>query len=182
MSKNTIIGLGIVAVLVVAAIFLWTWTMGVYKGEIVRANGYDAQFNVVENTMDNMRKTLMNDFKIQRAFADDFIKTVSAQAAPRAGGALFKSNTEAANKLGIPAELYAKMMNAIEGKLAEFKRSQDVLTDRWRDHKTYCQDPYHNILWLSLEGKVKPKPEMITSDISKKAMETKRLDDNVLGD
>ena len=123
----------------------------------------------------------MNEFKVQRNFADDFIKVVASQASGRTGGVLFKSNTEASNMLGITPELYAKMMNAIEGKLAEFQRSQDVLTDRWREHKTYCQDPYHNILWISLENKVKPRPEMITSDVSKKAMETKRLDDNALG-
>lgn len=51
--------------------------------------------------------------------------------------------------------------------------------DKYGDE--YCQDPYHNILWVSLENKVKPRPEMITSDVSKKAMETKRLNDNVLG-
>ena len=179
--KKTIVAASIIVLSLVVTLFLWIWTMNVNKGQIKLSNGYDAQVNVVETTMDNMRKTLMNDFKVQRNFADDFIKVVASQASGRTGGALFKANTEAANKLGVSTELYAKMMNAIEGKLAEFKRSQDVLTDRWREHTDYCQDPYHNILWLSLETKVKSRPEMITSDVAKDAMNTKRLDDNLLG-
>ena len=74
-----------------------------------------------------------------------------------------------------------KMLNSIEGQIAGFKRAQDTLTDKWQTHKTYCEDPYHNILWVSLAGKAKLKPEMITSDAAKEAVKTKKLDDDLLG-
>ena len=79
--------------------------------------------------------------------------------------------------LGIPQELYLKLANSIEGKLAEFKRSQDVQTDIWREHKTFCQNVYHS--WL-IGSKIKPKPEMISSDLTKEAILTKKVSDNLL--
>jgi len=201
-SKGALVGIA-VAVVVVLTLVCWTfWKMNVAKGEIALANRYEAQFNVVETTLDTMRKTIMNQHKCTKEWADNFIKVVAQQAAGRSGLAGRTQNTGGAEgavaavtasgggtgftfareseALGIPQDLYMKLANAIEGKLAEFKRSQDVLTDVWQTHKTYCEDPYHNWLGVSLVGKVKPKPEMISSTVTKQAIETKVLDDNLL--
>ncbi|HUS50099.1 MAG TPA: hypothetical protein VMZ91_08030 [Candidatus Paceibacterota bacterium] len=171
-------GIGLVAVIVIISMFVWS--MGVYKTEVGLSNRYDAQFNVVETSLDQMRNTLVNQFKVNKKFAEDFVKVAMAQSEGRKGGGLFKSFTEASNKLGIDQEMYIKMMNAIEGQLAAFKSSQDTLTDVWREHKTFCENPWHNILWLALNEKVKPQPKMISTSITKKAVETKILDANLL--
>jgi len=178
--KNWLIlgGVGVVATIVIVSIFVWT--MNVNKQEIGLSNRYDAQYNVVETSLDTMRNTLVNQFKVNKKFAEDFVKVAMAQSEGRKGGVLFKSSTEAANKLGIDQDMYIKMMNAIEGQLAAFKSSQDTLTDVWREHKTFCENPWHNIIWLALKNKVKPQPKMISTSVTKKAIETKILDANLL--
>ena len=179
MSKSAIVKLSVVGVLVLFAIIGIFWAVGVYNTEVELANRFDAQFNEVETSLDTMRKTLMTQYKVTKEYADKFIQSVSMQSEGRKGGSLFKSSTEAANKLGMDSELYGKMLNSIEGQLAKFKRSQDVLTDVWREHKTHCQKVPNS--WI-VGGKEKPKPEMISSGVTKEAIKTKVLDDNILGD
>ena len=70
------------------------------------------------------------------------------------------------------------MLVSIEGNMAEFKRSQDTLTDVWREHTVYCQSVPQR--WF-IGNKVQAKPEMITSAIAKKINNTKEQSDNLLG-
>ena len=182
MSKGLIIGIGVAIVVAVYLICIAFWTMSVNKTEIDMATVLDGQTNVVETSMDNMINTIVNQFKVNKQFAKDFIAVAAAQSSGRAGGSLFKSSTEAANKLGIPETTYLKMMNSIEGKLAEFKSSQDILTSKWEEHKKHCLSPYHNNPFFalgmgpSLASKVKEKPKMISSESVKDSMKTKKFD------
>jgi len=182
MSKGYFVGLGVAAVVAVYVVFIYFWSMGVVKTEINLSTVLDGQTNVVETSMDTMVNTIVNKFKVNKQFAKDFIAVAEAQSVGRKGGLLFKSSTEAANKLGIPETIYLKMMNSIEGKLAEFKSSQDVLTSKWEEHKKFCLNPYHNSpafalgMGPSLASKVQPKPKMISSKSVKGAMETKTYD------
>jgi hypothetical protein len=93
---------------------------------------------------------------------------------------MIKASVEASNTLGIPPELYSQMMNTISGELDSFKRSQDMMTDIWLQHKNWCEDPYHNMLWLDFEVKIIEKPVMISGGKAKKAIETKILDDSLI--
>lgn len=195
-----LVGLGIMLVVVVFGLMLWK--MDVAKGEIALATRYEAQMNVVETSLFKMRATIKNIYKCTDEWADKFIKVVAMQAQGRSGvvnggtgsGAVTKANSAAvaaslggvgvnvsreSEALGIPSDLYMKLSNAIEGQLAEFTRSQNILTDVWREHSTYCQDPYHNWLGVSMLGKVKPKPEMITSQDTKDAVQTKKMDEKL---
>lgn len=186
-------GLGVVGVMLVVFLGWKFWSMGVQKGEIELSNRYDAQFNVVETSLFKMRTTIKNQHNCTTEWADKFIGVVMAQSKGRPGNfaeqgqsadsgliALGGTGYKEADVLGIPQDLYLKLSNSIEGQLAEFKRSQDVLTDVWREHTTYCQDPYHNWLGVYLVSKVKTKPEMITSAETKTAVETKQMDENLL--
>ena len=180
MSKGMIITISAGVLLIIFIIWAFFWTMGVNKQEIVLKNKLEAQVNLVETTLDTMVKKIKNQYKVKEDFAKDFIAVVMAQTEGRKGGSLIKASTEAANTLGITSELYQQMMNTVAGELDSFKRSQDIMTDVWLQHKNWCEDPYHNILWLSLADKVKPRPEMISGGKAKDAMETKNLDDNLL--
>ncbi len=191
MSKGTLVTLSIVVVLLVGALCFFMWTMGIKRTEVRLRTRFDAQFNVVETSLDNMRKTIMNQHKCTKEWADKFIAVVAEQSEGRPGSfaksdsppagsgllALGGTGYRESESLGIPQELYLKLANAIEGKLAEFKRSQDVLTDVWRQHQAHCEDPWHE--WL-IGDKMQPKPEMITSAVAKEAVETKMLDDDLL--
>jgi hypothetical protein len=177
--KWMIIGGGFLATMVVLAIAVAIWVMSIFNTEVQLRTRFEAQQNVVESTMDTMRKTLMNQYKVNKDFADTFIKCVAMAAEGRKGGSLFKMVTEASGNAnqGFTPELASKMMNSIEGKMNEFKRSQDVLTDVWREHKTYCMTMPNSFL---IAGKVFPKPVVISSEASKEAMQTGKLNDNVL--
>jgi len=200
MSKGRLVGIGVSVVVVLAVLMTVFKVVGIYNTEIELGRRFDAQFNVVETSLDTMRKTIMNQHNCTKEWADKFIAVVAEQARGRtgmvgqasgaeavkagtaaiaavtAGGTAFQFSRES-EALGIPPALYTQLSNAIEGKLAEFKRSQDVLTDVWREHTTYCQK-FPNMLIVG--GKMKPKPEMISSEITKEAIATKKLDDNLL--
>lgn len=180
MSKALIIGGGVAIVLVMFGIASVFYVFGILNGEVSLRVRYEAQENVVESTMDNMRKTLMNQYSVSKEFAETFVKCVALQAEGRKGGSLFKSVTEASGNTpqAFTPELASKMMNSIEGKLSEFKRAQDVWVDVWREHKTYCSTMPNAIF---VGGKVFPKPQVISSEVSKAAMESGKLTDKVLG-
>ena len=195
MSKGTVVVISIV-VLLVLGFGCWTmWKMGVVKGEIALSNRYDAQFRVVETTLDTMRKTIKNIHTCTDEWADKFIAVVAEQVKGRPGKATGGSGgtgvagmlagsgiavTRESDALGIPDEMYLKLANAIEGKLDELKRSQDTLNDLHQTHKTYCEDPFHNWMGVSLIDKVKEAPVMISSTSTKEVMETKVLEDDLL--
>ena len=67
---------------------------------------------------------------------------------------------------------------SIQGELDDFSRQQNVLTDVWREHTTYCERFPNRFL---IGGQIHPKPQMVTSKITKDAMITGELDDNLLG-
>ena len=198
MSKGTVVAIVAVVIVLIAGVSWQLWRMNVTKGEIVLNNRYDAQANVVETTLDTMRKTIMNQHTCTKEWADQFIAVVAKQAEGRPGKVTAEGTksggltgmltgggggiavTSESDSLGIPPELYLKLANSIEGKLAEFKRSQDTQTDIWQTHKTYCEDPYHNWLGVAMVAKVKEKPVMISSGTTKEAVETKVLDDNLM--
>lgn len=200
MSKTALV-LVCLIIIVLLVLGSWVlWKMGVAKQEITLANRYEAQFNVVETTLDTMRKTIMNQHKCTKEWADKFIAVVAEQVKGRpgpvaaqganpggiagmlTGGGGGIAVTRESESLGIPQDLYLKLANSIEGKLAEFKRAQDVLTDVWQVHKTFCEDPFHNWLGLKMAEKVKEKPAMITSTATKEAVETKVMADDLLGE
>lgn len=177
MSKKTIVGLSIAGAFLLLVIIFIGWYFSVVNGEVRLANRYDAQFNVVETTLDTMRKTLMNQYKITKESADQVIRAVMAQTEGRKGGSIFKSVTESPVS-GMSLDMYKSMTASIEGQLAAFKRSQDTLTDIWREHRTYCEVAPNS--WFVGE-EIKPKPEMISSDITKSIISSKQQDDDLLG-
>jgi hypothetical protein len=199
--------LSLVSLLVIGAVIglgIMMWKMDVNKGEIGLETRYEGQFNVVETSLFKMRAAIKNVYKCTDEWADKFIKVVAMQAQGRSGvvaggggvesGGVTKANSAAvaaavggigvnvsreSEALGIPSDLYMKLANAIEGQLSDFTRQQDILTDVWREHTAYCKDPYHNWLGLDLASKVKPKPEMITSQDTKDAVQTKKMDEKL---
>jgi hypothetical protein len=194
MKKGTLVGIVAVVLVLIVGVSWQLWKMGVVKGEIVLSNRYDAQERVVETTLDTMRKSIKNIHKCTDEWADKFIATVAEQAKGRPGKATGGTGgiagvmagtsglavTRESEALGIPDEMYLKLANAIAGGLDSFKRSQDTQNDLHQTHKTYCEDPYHNWLGLSLASEVKEAPVMISSTSTKEVMETKVLEDDLL--
>ena len=194
MNKGWLIGI-VVAVLVIIVFFgVWFKKMGIRQHEIALANQYEAQANVVETALFRMRTTIKNIHNCTDEWADKFIEVVAAQSkgrpgnfaeqgSPPAGGdlmALGGTGYKESDSLGIPSDMHMKLANAIEGQLANFVRQQEIQTDVWRAHKTYCEDPKINEFWgVPLLVKVKPKPEMITSGETKVAVETKRMSEEL---
>lgn len=85
MSKGTIVTLSVVGAIVLLTIIVVSWGFGIVNGEVRLANRYEAQFNVRETTLDTMRKTLMNQFKVTKEFADKFIASATAVSEGRKG-------------------------------------------------------------------------------------------------
>lgn len=175
-----VISLAVIGVLASLIIAAWLWTMGLNKQEINLSNRYDSQENVIETIYENMWKTISDKYKIKGEYADDFKDSLKELTRGRSGGSMFKVSVEADTQLNLPTELYSDVMATVEGKRSEMKRALDVQTDIWRAHTDFCKDPFHNILWLDFESKVKEKPIMITSTGTKRVMDTKQ-DSFVLG-
>jgi len=185
--KSILYGVAVGTVIGVCFLSVTMWKMGVAKGEISLHNRYDATENTVETALFQMRSIIKNQHKCTDEWADKFIMVVSEQSKGRpgrptgsiseqgatglaglvAGGVAVTRESEA---LGIPQDLYLKLASAIEGQMANFVRQQNIRNDVWREHKTFCEDPFHNMLGLSMASKVMPKPQMITSSETKSAM------------
>jgi hypothetical protein len=197
MSKGLIVGLSLAGLFLLTVIGIGCWYVGVKNTEVTLANRYDAQFNVVETTLDTMRKTIMNQTKCTREWADKFLAVVMAQASGRSGvvagntgvsknaavagavasGGMGINVSRESESLGLKPELYQQLANSIEGKLEEFKRSQDTLTDIWQTHKTFCQKFPASLV---VGDKIKTKPQMISSSDTKDAIKTGVLADDLM--
>ena len=193
--KNLMLIGAIIVVIVISALSWFFWSMNVKKGQIELSTRYDAQFNVVETKLFEMRTVIKNLHQCTDEWADKFIQVVTVQASGRGGNRVTIPDGSSgvavaasaptlqigreSEALGIPSDLYMKLSNAIEGKVADFNRQQDILTDVWRSHTAYCKDPHHNILGVNMLEKVKPKPEMITSAETKSAVESKKMSESL---
>ena len=197
MSKSLIVMLVILGIVALFGVSVVSWYIGTKNTEITLANRYEAQMNVVETTLDTMRKTIMNQTKCTREWADKFLAVVMAQASGRsvvvagntgvskqsivtgavASGGLGVNVSRESEALGLKPELYSQLANSIEGKLEEFKRSQDTLTDIWQTHKTFCEKFPASLI---VGNKVKAKPQMITSTDTKDAMKTGMIADDLM--
>lgn len=172
----------IVGIVVILGIISTLWTFGVINQEVSLRKRYQSQYKIRETTMDNMIKTLKNEYKVTDDFAKNFVLVVQEQSKGRSGGngsLLSAKVVNESEKLGITSDMYMKMSNTIEGKLSEYKRSQDTLVDIWREHNTFCSKvPYR---WI-VGDKVNecPEPIMITSGVVQEAVKTGTLDDNLL--
>lgn len=183
MKKGTIITLSVVGVFLVVIISIISWIFSTINTEIALRYQYEATQNQVETTLDKMRKSIMNEYKVTKDFADAFIQVVQAQSEGRKGGSggamvSAKVNRES-EKLGITSDMYIRMNNTISGNLSEYKNAQDRLTDIWREHNSFCSK-MPNCLIVGDKVSLVKKPEMISSGSVKTAIETKRLDDNLL--
>jgi hypothetical protein len=152
------------------------WVVSIYNTEVSLANRLEAQHSVVEVTLDNMRKTLKNQHSVTDQFADKFLEVVREQTQGRAGGAAIKLNVESANKLGIDPDLFGRMMASIQGELDDFARQQNTLIDVWREHNTFCRRMPNSVF---VGGRALSKPEVISSETTKDAVQNKKLDDNL---
>jgi hypothetical protein len=194
MSKWMMVMIGLILLVGMVAAGVWFKRMGIRKQEIVLVQRYEAQNNVVETAAFKMRSTVKNQHECTDEWAKKFVEVVAAQARgrpgnlatgpsiPAAAGLLAVGGTgyKEADMLGIPQDLYLKLANSIEGQVGNFVRQQEILTDIWREHATYCQDPVINEFWMvDLLSKVRPKPEMITSAVVKDAVATKKMDEKM---
>lgn len=178
MSKGTIVALSVVGLVLILGISVFVWTMNVKGTEIGIRNRFLAQEKVVETVLDQMRKTIMNKHSVTKEYADNFLKVVTANAEGRKGGMGMKWVQESSVKLGIDEKIFLDMMNTVEGQVAGFATSQRMLVDIWREHATWCQNPWRN--WI-IGDRAMREPEMITSEVAKDAVRTKKMDDNLLG-
>jgi hypothetical protein len=180
MSGKLIAGLGCVGItlagLVALAIAIGLWAMSVNNTEVGLAAKLDASTKNIEIQMDQMIKTLKNQHTVSDEFAKRFIEAVQAQASGRSGGGLVKLSTESAS-LGIPPDVFSKMSASIEGQAAQYANSQRTVQDVWREHKSYCSKAPN---FLLLKSRIRPQPEVISSQGAKAAVESGKLDDNLL--
>jgi hypothetical protein len=101
----------------------------------------------------------------------------AAVAGAVASGGMGINVSRESESLGLKPELYQQLANSIEGKLEEFKRSQDTLTDIWQTHKTFCQKFPASLV---VGDKIKTKPQMISSSDTKDAIKTGVLADDLM--
>jgi len=188
MSKGIFVALGVFgffALVVILALGILASITSIKNKDNALRRKYEAQKSVVEVTMDTMRKTLMSQYKVNQDFAETFIKVVAAQAEGRKGGSLFKSVTEASGAAPqtFTPEIANKMMNTIAGEMAEFQRSQLMWVDIHREHDTFYNQVFLGFFnYSSIIGRERMEaPKVITSSVSKEAMQTGELDDDILG-
>ena len=188
--RNKMIGVIVIVVCALIGMVYLSWTTSVMNNEVRLSKRYEAQQNVVETSIFKMRSVIKNILNCKDDYADNFIAVVAEQSKGRqtmsdeysnsVGGLSgvnvnARVNNESAS-LGIPTEMYMKVSNAIEGQVGEFVASQELLTDVWREHITFCELRQHNWFGLNMRSKIKPMPKMITSKETKSAVDTGEMD------
>jgi hypothetical protein len=177
--KKVLVAVGLLVVVGILFVSWTMWKMDCRKAEIAMSNEYEAQIgNNVETALFSMRTKIKNVHNCTDEWANKFISVVAAQSKGREGGGMFKMSTESAS-LGLSPEMHMKLANLIEGEIGNFVNQQRIANSMWQNHKTYCEDPYHNWFGLHLIDKVKPEPKMVTSAATKDAMESKQMDEDL---
>lgn len=174
-SKTSLGCLGVLGIVGVLSIVAVLWVFSIFNGEVVKKNTFLAQKKHVETGHDTMWKTISQEYQIEEDYRDTFLKGIQALSAGREGGSLFRSQTEANTQLGLPTDVFNRMMVTIDGKRAMLKREQDTLADMWREHKTYCETMPNSFF---VGNRVLPEPIMITSSRTQDSVTT-GVDDDI---
>lgn len=182
--NKLIIAVGVVLLLVFVMLGILGQITTIKNTDNTLRKRFVAQGQVVETTLDKMRKTLINRFKVTREFADTFIKVEATRAQGRTGGNLFKMVTEASGNVpqGFNPELASSMANAISGEIAEFKRAQDTWIDVHRQHDEFYDKTFLGFFaYRQIIGRERlDPPKVISSSLTKEAMATGVMEDNIL--
>lgn len=86
MKKGCIICGGVFGIIFLFFVICISTYFSIVNTEVSLRKQYEAQQNVVETTMDKMRKAIMNENKVTKDWADKFIQSVVAQSEGRKGG------------------------------------------------------------------------------------------------
>lgn len=171
-TKGLIIGgsvLGVIIVLLVVALCIGGWIMGIYNTEVKLRNVYEAKHKTIETAHDTMWKSVSQKYKISKDYENTFLNGLRAVATGREGGSVFKSNNESSSQLGLSTDVFNQMMATIEGQRAMLKREQDTMVDMYRQHKNHCEVFPNSLL---IGNRVLPEPQIISSTRTKDAFET----------
>ena len=186
MKKSTIVTISAIAIAILIVLGVLLKIQGSKNTDNRLRKAVAAQEKVVETSLDKMRKTLINQYKVNQEFAENFIKAAATLAEGRKGGDMFKMVTEAGGApQGFTPELAMKMMNSTAGEMAEFKRAQDTWVDKFRAHDTFYDE--YIFLGLTTNGNLCGRdrleaPNVISSGVTKEAMATGVMDDDILPD
>lgn len=138
MKKGLFIGLGVV---VVIAIFIAVWAIGVSNSEIRLKNTGEAQQEVCEAYFDKVWKILQQEAQVADQYREGFREIYTDIMAGRyandgngQGDQTFMKWIQESNPEFSPS-LYAKLMNSIEGQREGFLVEQEKLIDINRQHK-----------------------------------------------
>lgn len=176
--KKQIKTLTVVAVIVILAVAVISWVIGVRRTEIGLRSQYQAQESNVENYLDNAWRNISSQFQITENYKDTVIQLMGEVSAGRQGGSLFRSQTESDNPLGLDESIFRDLMASVESHGNRFASEQQKLIDLHNQWRILTQDPVYSFILANVEPI--PPPVLIVAGRTREAVESRTGPDSFL--
>lgn len=167
---------GIIGVLLLIAVSIFMWIVGIKREEISIRERYFAQEKNVETSMDNAWRNISSQFKISENYKDTVVELMQQVSLGRQGGSLFRSQTESDNPLGLDDNIFRDLMATVESYGNRFTNEQRILADIHRSWSALTKDPIKSVFLSNVEPI--PPPVMIISGRSREAVESRVAPDS----
>ncbi len=169
-------------VLIIFAVLLFGWVVGISNNEIYQANLVHAKQVSNKNWLDECNKTISNAAEVtdaqRQALMDIIVGNSKARADGQGKGSLAAMVTEAVPNVDV--SVYKNLLNIVQSKREGFKRVQDEIIDLNRVHDNLI-DMFPSSLVCSIMGRKKIDIVVVTSTRTENAFATGKDDDTSLG-
>lgn len=151
MKNKILMGLGISGAILGMAILLCITNW--FDGAVAAENGVKAQWKSNQNTYDAFWKKVQEVAQVPSQYKDDFKELLVAETQAKYGSEGSKATLQwlKDRNINFDASMYRKIQDVIESGRDDFKRSQDMLTDRQRVYANRIEGMWGRIL-ASSEG------------------------------
>jgi len=145
-KNKVLLALGIGAAIIGLTVFLSM--TGWYDGAVAAENGVKAQWKSNQNTYDAFWKKVQEVAQVPSQYKDDFKELLVAETQAKFGAEGSKATFQwfKDRNINFDASLYRKVQDVIESGRDDFKRSQDMLTDRQRVYTNKVEGWWGGIL------------------------------------
>jgi hypothetical protein len=184
MNNGTKIVLGVMgiifALVLVVGLTLFGTGVGVYNGCIEREKGIEKQYADNQNIYDNYVKKVLETSQVSSKYANNlksiYVGAISSRYGDTGSKAVFQWIQE--HNPNLYGTIYIKIQNIIESGRNDFTANQTTLLARKAIYEVYIQS-FPNNLFAKALGFPKidmNKYDIITSNDTEKAFETKKVD------
>jgi hypothetical protein len=178
MGKTGAVFIGLAAIVLISLVSSISWFIGTRNEFIMLEQGVVAQYDQNRNNYDNFVKAVVETAQVSGKYAEDLGRitrdAIQGRYGPNGSQAVFQFLKE--QNPTLDASIYKKIQQVIESGRLSFETNQKILIDKKRVYEVkMMQFPDSIVASISGFPRIDMKKfDIITSDRTEKAFETKR--------